>query len=246
MTTLGHADGDTLTESFAVLSTEPSSLRRLSTKQERRLRDYLEDRFLDISRGFRKRCATPTILRRHAMPADQRVIRCDPTSSLRHLSAYLTAMQPLMAMILLVPPIDPSASLRTLHLLRFTHDLLEAISSYPLIGPPPLTDVDDPEVVPPVEVTLIQLFDVITQLDKGWQAVLSSQVWDPDARTGTDSYVSTGGVTTTDRIRLHSLLVTRRETIGEWLESGPVDLPQDVAEEFSNMFWRTFATLAEV
>ncbi|KAG8885982.1 hypothetical protein FRB97_008520 [Tulasnella sp. 331] len=224
-TTGPQAHSDTLTTSFTVLSTEPPPLRPLSTKQERRLRDYLEDRFLTINRAFSK--------------------RSDPTSSLRHLSAYLTAMQPLMSMILLIPPLDPSASLRTLYLLRFTHDLLEAITSYPLVGPPPLADDDDPEVVPPIEVTLIQLFDVITQLDKGWRAVLLSQVWDPDAKAGTESHVSTGGVTMTDRIRLNSLLVTRKETMEEWLESGPIDLPPDAAEEFSNIFWRTFAILAE-
>ncbi|KAG9001609.1 hypothetical protein FRB93_012035 [Tulasnella sp. JGI-2019a] len=199
--------------------------RPLSAKQERRLRDYLEDRFLAITRAFSK--------------------RSDPASTLRHLSAYLTTIQPLMSMILLIPPIDPSASLRTLYLLRFTHDLLEAIPSYQLVGPPPLIDADDSKVVPPVEVTLIQLFDVITQLDKGWQAVLSSQFWDPENKTGGESHVSTGGVTMTDRIRLYSLLVTRKETIEQWLESGPVDLPSDAEEEFANMFWRTFGILAE-
>lgn len=146
-------------------------------------------------------------------------------------------------MIMLIPPIDPSASLRTAYLLRYTNDLLEAIISYQLVGPPPLQEENE-EVVPPIEVTLVQLFDAITVLDKAWQAALLRQRWDPELKTGAESYVSTGGVTQTDRIRLHSLVVTRRESICEWLDTGPVDLPEDAAEEVANMFWRTLGELA--
>lgn len=144
-------------------------------------------------------------------------------------------------MIMLIPPVDPSASLRTAYLLRYTNDLLEAIPSYQLVGPPPIQE--DSEVIPPVDVTLVQLFDATTVLDKAWRAVLLGQRWDPETKSGAESYVSTSGVTQTDRVRLHSLLVNRRESIYEWLDAGPVELPIGDAEEVANMFWRTFGEL---
>lgn len=153
-------------------------------------------------------------------------------------------MEPLLPLIMLIPPIDPSASLRTAYLLRFTNDLLEAIPSYQLVGPPPIQEEDPEETAaPPVEVTLLQLFDAITLLDRAWQAALLGQRWDPETKSGAESYLSTRGVTQTDRIRLHSLLTNRRGEICDWLDYMPAPLPQDADEEVANMFWRTFTEL---
>lgn len=154
-------------------------------------------------------------------------------------------MQPLMALILTIPPIDPSASLRTTFLLRFTNDLLESIPSFPLVDPPPLIDEDhDADPLPPLDITLVQLFETITELDKGWKAVLSSQRWDPVTKTAGESHISTRGVSITDKIRLNSLVLSRKEIIIDWLESGQVDLSTEHREEFAHMFWRTLGELA--
>ncbi|KAI0344982.1 hypothetical protein BDW22DRAFT_1353801 [Trametopsis cervina] len=118
-----------------------------------------------------------------------------------------------MSIILQIPPIDPSASLRTMLLLRLTGDVMGSVTGYH-------PDVD----------VLSQLLEWMNDLDRGWLAVLRSQAWDVDDRTGTD--VLLGSDTTanaeasarrstpmsqTDRTRLRSILISGTATMEEWL-----------------------------
>ncbi|KAI0081402.1 hypothetical protein K474DRAFT_1688660 [Panus rudis PR-1116 ss-1] len=82
----------------------------LSPTQERKLVDFLEDKFLDITRNFKK--------------------RSDPSSKLQTLSAYLTETHTLLSLILQIPPVDPSTPLRTSFLLRLTGEVMDGITGY--------------------------------------------------------------------------------------------------------------------
>ena len=167
----------------------------------------------------------------------------DPSSTAPHLHAYLLASQPLLALILMIPPLDPSASLRVAYLLRLTGDILDAIPSYPLLGPPPTIDPSLLNTPPPVETTLIKVVDIITQLDRGWSAVLQSQAWDPVAHQGQGSFIATHGPSQTDKTRLVSILIQGRDAIGTWLASGQIPLGVDLQDEFASVFWRSLAQL---
>lgn len=120
-------------------------------------------------------------------------------------------MHHLLAFILQIPPIDPSASLRTTFLLRLTSDVMNSVPGYP-------QGMDD----------LQQLLNFLNDLDEAWLAVLDSQVWDFSTRTGTDLVIPVDTidpnqpicltpVNQTERTRLHSLLITGTSGLEEWL-----------------------------
>ncbi|RDX47437.1 hypothetical protein OH76DRAFT_1406029 [Lentinus brumalis] len=181
------------TEAVQDGATEPSNLHLSSTKavralspaQERKLVDHLEDRFLDITRNYKK--------------------RSDPSSTLATLSAYLEATHHLLFLILQIPPVDPSAPLRTSLLLRLTGEVLSSIPGY----------------VPDME-TLPLLLAYLTDLDHGWLAVLRGQAWDADASAGVDAELPDGArasrMSQTERTRLRSLLLGGTDAIEEWME----------------------------
>ncbi|EJD48632.1 hypothetical protein AURDEDRAFT_101311 [Auricularia subglabra TFB-10046 SS5] len=180
-----------------------SQPRALTTKQERRLITYLDMQFLDISRSFKK--------------------RHQPTTNLPTLESYLAAMRPLLSLILLIPPIDPSTNLRTELLLRLTGEVLDAIPAYTA-----------------TRAVLPRLRSWLDELDKGWVAVLEAQLWDPesgkgkdlvqslpnmifsptveDVPPGTPIYSSTP-VSQTESTRLNSLLENACDHVEEWLET---------------------------
>ncbi|KAH8100304.1 hypothetical protein BXZ70DRAFT_938953 [Cristinia sonorae] len=183
--------------------------RALSQLQERRLVDYLEDHFLDLTRNFKK--------------------RADPSSSVPTLSAFLAAAHTLLSLILQIPPIDPSASLRTTFLLRLTGDVMDAIPGY---KPGALSDANHG--------VLQDLLRWLEDLDNAWLTVLRSQVWDVDRREGVDLVLevqadadadegSTGELsvngkrlkstppTQTERTRLRSLLIGGTAKMEEWM-----------------------------
>ncbi|KAK7040275.1 hypothetical protein VNI00_009742 [Paramarasmius palmivorus] len=87
-----------------------SQFRPLSVKQERRLVEYLDEEFIKLTRGYKK--------------------RLDPDSHVPTLPSYLEVTQKLLSMILQIPPFDPSTSLRTTFLLRLTSDAFNAIPGY--------------------------------------------------------------------------------------------------------------------
>ncbi|KAI0333125.1 hypothetical protein GY45DRAFT_1297813 [Cubamyces sp. BRFM 1775] len=82
----------------------------LSPIQERKLIDFLEEKFLEVTRNYKK--------------------RSDPSSTLTTLQAYLEATHHMLSLILQIPPVDPNAPLRTSLLLRLTGEVLQSIPGY--------------------------------------------------------------------------------------------------------------------
>ncbi|KAJ3887552.1 hypothetical protein GG344DRAFT_55514 [Lentinula edodes] len=181
------------TEDFSSASS-PTKLRPLSPKQERRLVVFLDNEFLELTRGYKKRSS--------------------PTSHLPTLDAYLQAAQRILGLILQVPPIDPSTSLRIQLLLRLTNEVLTCIPGYP----------SNSENLPIA-------MDWLDDLDQSWAAVLQAQVWNPSEGIGEDLIVDAGDVvrgvkstpmSQTERTRLKSLLLGGVATLEEWLEGKPI------------------------
>ena len=108
-------------------------------------------------------------------------------------------------MILLIPPLDPSASLRSTLLLRLTGDVLNSVPGYT-----------------PDEKSLSILLDWLQDLDEGWLAALRSQGWDPATRSGImvqlPDGARAGSLSQTERTRLKSVLVAATEMLEEWVE----------------------------
>ena len=108
-------------------------------------------------------------------------------------------------MILLIPPVDPSASLRSTLLLRLTGDVLNSVPGYT-----------------PDEKSLQILLDWVQDLDEGWLAALRSQGWDPATRSGImvrlPDGARPGSLSQTERTRLKSMLVAGTEMLEEWVE----------------------------
>ncbi|KAJ7348851.1 hypothetical protein DFH08DRAFT_697666 [Mycena albidolilacea] len=212
--------------------------RALTARQERRLADFLEDQFLELTRGYKK--------------------RSEPSTHLPTLPLYLEAAQKILAMVLRIPPVDPSTSLRTAYLLRLTNDVLASIPGYSADG-----------------ASIQLLLDWLDDLDQAWLMVLQAQVWDPEngpadlvmdaeaAATGTRS----SPVTQTERTRLRSLLIGGSATLEEWLtvtrptpgtileedededDVGSLNDVENMLEElgvqdgFDELFWRTLQEL---
>ncbi|KAI9436225.1 hypothetical protein H4582DRAFT_2112150 [Lactarius indigo] len=85
-------------------------IRPLSESQERRLLDYLDEKYREVHQEYRK--------------------RHEPGSELPTLRAYLDAMRSLLALTLQVPPVAPSGMLRTSLLLRLTNTVMEDVPGY--------------------------------------------------------------------------------------------------------------------
>ena len=155
--------------------------------------------------------------------------RFQPDSTLPSLSAYLKSSQQILSLILQIPPVDPSTSLRTALLLRLTNDAVTSITGYPC----------HQEVLP-------ELLDWMDDLDQAWMAVLQSQIWDPEHGEGVDLVVSADEAlagfkstptSQTDRARLRSLIIAGLEALGEWSQA---TVPEDLAMQanFDNLFSR--------
>ncbi|KAG5637910.1 hypothetical protein H0H81_002671 [Sphagnurus paluster] len=135
----------------------------------------------------------------------------EPTTHLPTLREYLDAARKILSLILQIPPIDPSTSLRTAFLLRLTNDTLGSIVGYS----------PDSESLP-------EALDWLDDLDQAWLAILRAQVWDPAAGAGVDLYIDVAGasagvksspVSQTERTRLRSLLIGSSASLEEWLEN---------------------------
>ncbi|KAG7086396.1 hypothetical protein E1B28_002351 [Marasmius oreades] len=165
--------------------------------------------------------------------------RLEPTSNLKNLCSYLEATRSLLAMILQIPPFDPSTSLRTTFLLRLTNDVLSCIPGYT----PTLEEVPE-------------LADWLDDLDQAWVVVLRLQVWDPCAGAGVvvdlpaDSDLKTSPMSQTEKTRLKSLLIGGMEMLEEQMEALSVDSNGQVegvqhaetltaSEAFNDLFSRT-------
>jgi hypothetical protein len=146
------------------------------------------------------------------------------------LSAYLKATHLLLNLILQIPPIDPSTSLRTALLLRLTGEVITSIPGYP-----PL-----PETIP-------ELLDWLEDLDRGWYAVLRSQSWDSEGQTGVPVAPDSGpssAISSTERARLRSLLITGTEMLEEWLEDlNPDSEVPEIGTRFDELFSETLTEM---
>jgi hypothetical protein len=198
-----------------------AQVRALSARQERRLTDALDALFLELTRGFKMRCA-PRHLISHPAPhishftSHFRVASyctvpphsTTPSSPLRTLCAYLSACTHILPLILLTPP--ASTRLRAPFLLRYTAELLGALPGY----------APDAHALP-------ALLGALEALDAGWCAVLRGEAWDAargkgvaieDDDAGSSSNTARGQISETERVRLRSALVTGMTRMEEWLE----------------------------
>ena len=170
------------------------------------------------------------------------------STTLPTLVAYLSAAHPLLAVILQIPPLDPQAALRSSLLLRLTGEIMSSITGYqPTVDSLPI------------------LLSWLDELDRGWLAVLQSQIWDPDSHSGVDFIIPSDSreshivhfspISQTDRTRLRSILVSGITALEEWLETldieGAEDLPSALerlgaTQEFDDLFHRTLSEMGEL
>ncbi|KIM87336.1 hypothetical protein PILCRDRAFT_63850 [Piloderma croceum F 1598] len=210
------------------MNTTHLQVHALSRIQERKLVDYLDRRFLEITGAYRKR----------SQPS---------TSKLPTLASYLEANQQLLSIILQIPPIDPSTSLRITFLLRLTGDVMSSISGYPA----------DLAALP-------DLLEFLDDLDQAWVTVLDSQIWNPSSKAAVDLVINTRNLTDsnsnmihstpmnqTERTRLRSLLVTGTAQLEEWL-TGITNEEEEyqgaleragLQQKFEDLFIRTLAEM---
>ncbi|KDQ18649.1 hypothetical protein BOTBODRAFT_29029 [Botryobasidium botryosum FD-172 SS1] len=203
---------DTLKAPINPLPKPLPSPTKLTAGQERRLVDYVEEKLLEIHRGFKKRNM--------------------PSSTVPTLSSFLTALHPIFSLILLIPPVDPSSTLRTTLLLRLTGYVLDCIPAYALV----------PDTAHSLDDILVHVLDWLTELDQAWVAVLAGQQWDPVSHVGLDVAAPGRVPSQTDRTRLNSMVVNGKDALDDWL--GEAGLDVDVREGFSGTFWRTLGALA--
>ncbi|KAJ6606123.1 hypothetical protein DFH09DRAFT_896277 [Mycena vulgaris] len=165
----------------------PPPPRTLSARQERRLIAFLDERFLALMRGFKMRSqARPESVSPPSTPA--------PALPLGTLSAFLAAANPLLALVLQIPP----GPLRTAYLLRLTHDVLGGVPGY---------------AAPAEGIAL--LLDWLDDLDQGWVCALQRRAWDPVQGAG--AIAAAGAVGQTERTRLRGLLLGGAAGLEEWL-----------------------------
>ncbi|KIY46496.1 hypothetical protein FISHEDRAFT_47216 [Fistulina hepatica ATCC 64428] len=88
------------------------SIQPLGPRQESRLVVYLDDRFIELMRGYKK--------------------RQDPTGSFHTLADYVSYARELLHLILQIPPAQSSASLRIAYFLQLISDVLESLVGYPI------------------------------------------------------------------------------------------------------------------
>ncbi|KDN40669.1 hypothetical protein RSAG8_07998, partial [Rhizoctonia solani AG-8 WAC10335] len=173
----------------------------LSAAQLYRLDEYLEAKCLELTRGVRK--------------------RLEPESPYSTLSAYIAASSSLVTVILLIPP---SEGIRTSWLLRVTGDVFENVPAYPLET---VVEEEEKEQIPVLGEqglqVLDQVFQLFEKLDAGWGAVIRNERWGSQERHGTFEPDESGQpspnstFSTTDRIRLRSLIISGKHELDDWL-----------------------------
>ena len=215
-------------------------MRPLSEPQERRLLDYLDEKYRDIHQEYSKRYVD---IRTPALPTLIIIRRHESTSKLPTLQAYLDATRSLLALTLQVPPVTPSGMLRISLLLRLTNTVMEDVPGYT----PDSTD-------------LVPLLKWLDLLDRGWLSVLCLQAWDPVKNEGADLpqhlLETIPPPTPTDCTRVHSLLVTGTSALEDWMEGKREEDEEDglvhdmqrlgVQSAFDELFHRTLTRLREL
>jgi hypothetical protein len=216
-------------------------VRPLSESQERRLLDYLDEKYREIHQEYSKRLAYNTTAF-YLLPTLIRTRRHEPASKLPTLRAYLDAIRSLLALTLQVPPVSPSGMLRISLLLRLTNTVMDDVPGY---------SPDSTDLVP-----LLKWLDL---LDRGWLSVLCMQAWDPVRGEGVDLpqhlLEKIPPPTQTDRTRVHSLLVTGTSTLEDWMEGKREDNEDSLVHDmrrlgyksaFDELFHRTLTRLREL
>jgi len=215
-------------------------VRPLSESQERRLLDYLDEKYREIHQEYSKRSEyTPAL---YLSPTLIYTRRHEPASKLPTLRAYLDAIRSLLALTLQVPPVSPSGMLRISLLLRLTNTVMEDVPGYS----PDRTD-------------LVPLLKWLDLLDRGWLSVLCMQSWDPVRGEGVDLpqhlLEKIPPPTPTDCTRVHSLLVTGTSTLEDWMEGKREDSEDSLVHDmrrlgyqsaFDELFHRTLTRLREL
>lgn len=178
--------------------------------------------------------------------------RNEESSELRSLPQYLEEVRHILALVLQIPPVDPSTGLRTYYLLRLTGDVFCSITGYRVHQ---ATGQDGLSRALSVDLSAVRdvlqdLIDFLDDLDQAWLAVLEGQVWDPESAEGVDLASGLSNITLhtddegaamnddndvkttlpnqTDTTRLRSLLVGGESALEEWLldqRFGDSDLP---------------------
>jgi len=206
-----------------------------------------------------------------------------PSSKLKTLPEYLNAMRPLIFdIVMAIPPIDPSGGLRTSLLLRLTSDLLDAIPAYHAFVSTLPEDTEDELMSTsggsagseigdgPRRYPLVELFEMLSDLDGAWVAVLSCQVWNNEIRSGEDVVISLPEKTTadtnmdgnddptqgniadevklyapsaTDCTRLRCMLVSGMSAIEDWLDEAHA--PEAAMQPFEDCFEWTLRLLGD-
>ncbi|CCM04567.1 uncharacterized protein FIBRA_06748 [Fibroporia radiculosa] len=198
--------------------------RPLSSTQERKLVEYLEERLLEVTRNFKK--------------------RSHPSTTLPSLSLYLTATHPLLALILQIPPVYPSSYLRTSLLLRLTGEVLSSIIGY----------VPGASTLAQLLAWLDDLdrgwLTVLRQ--QAWDPAEHVGV-DVDTLNDSDSSRSTP-ISQTDRTRLRSMLIAGTDQMEEWLsgmDTPEQDFRSaletlGLQQSFDDLFTRTLAEMGSL
>lgn len=187
-------------------------------------------------------------------------LRNEESSTLRTLPQYLEEARHILALVLQIPPVDPSTGLRTYYLLRLTGDILSAIPGYRLHSPVPPASPQPPQTGVPAPITdmeavrntLQDLVDFLDDLDQAWLAVLKGQVWDPESAEEVDLEGGLSDIThhpddeaevhpmdtetkttlsnQTDKTRLRSMLVGGESALEEWLLDQKIGGPTEEGE----------------
>ncbi len=212
----------------------------LSDQQERRLLDYLDEKYLEICQEYSRRSVSRALLA-YYHSADKRS-RHDSESKLPTLRAYLLAMRSLFSLTLQVPPVPPSGMLRISLLLRLTGTAMEQIPGYS----PDTTD-------------LIPLLGWLDMLDRGWLSVFCREAWNPVRGEGVglpeELLEKTPLPTQTDCTRVHSLLITGISALETWMEGKNDDEEDSLVHDmrrlghqttFDELFHRTLTKLHEI
>ncbi|ORX36484.1 hypothetical protein BD324DRAFT_651722 [Kockovaella imperatae] len=212
-----HSNGSSRANSSTAL-TDARPLLSLTNLQERRLWTHIDDRLLSLERDERK----------HAF-----------TTLLRLVSERLL---PLLTLILQIPPVEPWGGVRVSYLLTLTGSMIDFITSLPLVklssmahAPTPETsasDIDEVDDAAPAEDevdaiaqaeaarTMRRLLDLLSEVDRGWLAVLRGDAWIPPAKAGGRGHpipVQFGcQVGATERIRLRSIIMASRSKFVAW------------------------------
>jgi hypothetical protein len=166
-------------------------------------------------------------------------------------------------MVLLIPPVEPSASIRTSWLLRVTGDVFENIPAYSLGSQPnpasdPTDNDDDFKTVLSDEglSTLEEVFQLLEKLDEGWCAVIRNERWDSalnhgifaESFTPDDSKPApdpTGAFSVTDSTRLRSLIISGKDEFDDWLAEQGGASSFEISERSIRVMSRTLREIGQ-